>query len=140
MKFSGIKTLGLPLVLCMSLFSACKHAVTATDLYGKWSYTKVENPNLSPPQSVPESEIKEQAPYIEFTSADSLRMVWGGKLLSQGTFTVDGTNINYKELLPDGSTRSFPFYISDFKSGSMVFETLGTDASRVTVVRALSGE
>lgn len=135
MKFSVSKVSVFSALLCGLLFSACKHAVTANDLYGKWNYTKVENPNLSPPQSVPESEIKEQAPYIEFTREDSLRMIWGGKLLSRGTFTVDGTNINYKELLPDGSTRNFPFYISDFKTGSMVFETLGTDASRVTVVK-----
>lgn len=117
------------------LLGACKHAVTATDLYGKWNYTRVEHPKQSPPGAVPTYELKEQAPYIEFTKADSLRMVWGGKLLSHGTFTVDGTNIQYKEILPDGSTRSFPFYISSFKDNSMVFETLGEDASRITVVK-----
>lgn len=140
MKSTSINSYVCFFLLGALLFGACKHAVTANDLYGKWNYTKVENPNLSPPQSVPESELKENAPYIEFTKADSLRMVWAGKLLSHGTFTVDGTNINYKEILPDGSIRSFPFYISKFKEGSMVFETLGIDASRVTVMKAVSGE
>ena len=114
--------------------SACKHSVTATDLYGKWNYTKIENPDQTTP-GVSDSELRVLAPYIEFTKADSLRMFWGGKLLSHGTFTVDGTNIQYKEILHDGSTRSFPFYISSFKDGSMVFETVGKDISRVTVVK-----
>lgn len=135
MKFTGLKNYACLAVLACLLLSACKHAVTATDLYGKWKYTRLENPNTSPPQVRSEADLKEEAPYIEFTKADSLRMVWGGKLLSHGTFTVDGTNIQYKETLPDGSSRSFPFYISSFKDGSMIFETLGEDASRVTVVK-----
>ena len=135
MKPISLKKYAYFILLGCLLFSACKHAVTATDLYGRWNYTKVENPNQSPPGGVPTYELREQAPYIEFTKADSLRMVWGGKLLSHGTFTVDGTNIQYKEILPDGSTRSFPFYISSFKNGSMVFETVGKDVSRVTVVK-----
>ena len=114
--------------------SACKHAVTATDLYGKWNYTKLEHPGQTMP-GPSASDLKTQAPYIEFTKADSLRMFWGGQLLSHGTFTVDGTNIQYKEILPDGSSRSFPFFISAFKDKTMAFETLGSDASRVTVVK-----
>jgi hypothetical protein len=116
------------------LLSACKHSVTATDLYGKWNYVELKHPNKTTP-ATSESELREQAPYIEFTKQDSLRMVWGGELLSHGTFKVDGTNIQYKEILADGSTRSFPFYISSFKDGRMVFETMGEDASRVTVVK-----
>lgn len=127
------KYICLTLLGCL-LMSACKHAVTATDLYGKWSYTKLEYPNQTSP-GTSASELLEQAPYIEFTKADSLRMVWGGQVISRGTFKVDGTNIQYKEILADGSTRSFPFYISSFKDHTMVFETLGEDASRVTVVR-----
>ena len=133
MKPIGLKIYCFFLLGCL-LLSACKHSVTATDLYGKWNYTKVENPDQTTP-GISDIELQQQAPYIEFTKADSLRMVWGGKLLSHGTFTVDGTNIQYKEILADGSTRSFPFYISSFKDGSMVFETLGKDVSRVTVVK-----
>ena len=134
MKPISLKNYACFILLGSFLFTACKHSVTATDLYGKWNYTKVENPDQTTP-GISDIELQQQAPYIEFTKADSLRMVWGGKLLSHGTFTVDGTNIQYKEILPDGSTRSFPFYISSFKDGSMVFETLGKDVSRVTVVK-----
>jgi len=133
MKLTGLNSYCFILLGCFWL-SACKHAVTATDLYGKWNYTKIENPGQSTP-GVSADELRAKAPYIEFTKADSLRMFWGGQLLSHGTFTVDGTNIQYKEILADGSTRSFPFFISDFKDGSMVFETMGKDVSRVTVVK-----
>jgi len=133
MKPVGLKIYSF-ILLGTLLVSACKHAVTAPDLYGKWNYTKIENPGQTTP-GVSDMQIKLDAPYIEFTKADSLRMFWGGKMLSHGTFTVDGTNIQYKEILGDGSTRSFPFFISDFKDGKMVFETLGKDGSRVTVVR-----
>ena len=134
MKPISLKNYAFFILLGCFLFTGCKHAVTATDLYGKWNYTKVENPDQTTP-GVSDIELRQQAPYIEFTKADSLRMIWGGKLLSHGTFTVDGTNIQYKEILADGSTRSFPFFISSFKDGSMVFETLGKDISRVTVVK-----
>ena len=133
MKPVSLKIYSL-ILLGALLFSACNHTVTATDLYGKWNYIKIENPGQSTP-GVSDDALKQLAPYIEFTKADSLRMFWDGKMLSHGTFTVDGTNIQYKEILVDGSTRSFPFFISDFKDGRMVFETLGTDASRVTVVK-----
>ncbi len=129
-----MKKYALLLLLGCAIFAGCKHAVTATDLYGKWNYTRLEHPKQSPPGVMPTAELREQAPYIEFTK-DSLRMVWGGQLLSHGTFTVDGTNINYKEILAEGSTRSFPFYISSFKDKTMVFETMGDDASKVTVVK-----
>jgi hypothetical protein len=135
MKAFGLKNYACLILLGGLLVSACKHSVTATDLYGKWKYTKVENPNQSPPNGVPADELKEQAPYIEFTKSGSLRMVWGGKLLSHGTFTVDGANIQYKEILPEGTSRSFPFYISSFEVNTMVFETVGKDVSRVTVVK-----
>ncbi|MGY3211008.1 hypothetical protein [Mucilaginibacter sp. HD30] len=134
MKPISLKNYASLILLGSLLLSACKHTVTATDLYGKWNYTKIENPGQTTP-GVSALELKQQAPYIEFTQADSLRMFWGGKLLSHGTFAVDGTNIQYKEILPDGSTRSFPFYISNFKDGSMIFETLGKDVSKVTVVK-----
>ncbi|MFD0751502.1 hypothetical protein ACFQZS_15225 [Mucilaginibacter calamicampi] len=133
MKPISLKNYSL-ILLSILLFSGCDHAVKTTDLYGKWNYIKIENPGQTTP-GVSDIQLKQESPYIEFTKADSLRMFWGGKLLSHGTFTVDGTNIQYKEILADGSTRSFPFFISDFKDGKMVFETLGADASRVTVVK-----
>lgn len=134
MKAISLKRYVCSVLLGTVLLSACKHGVTATDLHGRWNYIKVQNPNQGPPNEVPGDELKDKAPYIEF-KGDSLRMVWGGKLLSHGTYTVDGSNIQYKEILSGGSTRVFPFYISSFEDKTMVFETLGEEASKVTVVK-----
>ena len=123
------------LLLFLFLLSACKPAIKPADLYGTWKYIKVENPNETPPDSVSHYDLEQQAPYIKFTPSDSLIIIWGGKLLSHGKFTIAGSNIQYKEYLPGGKTRSFPFYISKIDSKNLVFETLGQEGTRVTAVK-----
>jgi len=76
-----------------------------------------------------------QAPYIKFTKSDSLIITWGSKILTHGKFRMDGNNISYTENLPDGSTRTFPFYISKIDDKNLVFETLGEQGTRVTAVK-----
>jgi hypothetical protein len=123
-------------VLCITvLFSSCKPAITSGQLYGKWKYIKVENPNENPPDSIPDYQLIEQAPYIKFTQADSLIIVWGGKVLSHGKFTVSGSNIDFKEDLPDGKKRQFPFLVSRLTKKDLIFETSGIDGTRVTAVK-----
>jgi hypothetical protein len=89
-----------PLLLILTLlsFAACKSSVSPQDLYGKWKYTRVRNPNASPPDSVGKMTLQSEKPFIEFTQKDSLIINWDGKVLSHGTFTVDGANIRYKEI------------------------------------------
>lgn len=128
-------TLSICVIFSLLLLSTCKSGVHSDDLYGKWKYSNVENPNASPPSSVPSDELKEQAPYIEFTKTNTLQIVWGGKVLSHGTFNADGTNIHYKEVLSGGTTREFPFFISQFNGKTMIFETLGQDGTIVTAVK-----
>jgi len=117
------------------LLSACKPAIRPADLYGSWKYLKVENPNANPPDSVSHYDLVQQSPYVKFTTSDSLIIIWGGKLLSHGKFTIAGSNIQYKEDLPGGKTRSFPFYISNIDSKNLIFETLGAEGTRVTAVK-----
>jgi hypothetical protein len=117
------------------LLSACKPTIKPADLYGTWKYIKVENPNETPPDSVSHDDLAQQSPYIKFTTTDSLIIIWGGKLLSHGKFTIEGNNIQYKEDMPGGKSRSFPFYISKIDSKNLVFETLGEEGTRVTAVR-----
>ena len=102
----------LPALILLLLMAACKPAITPQNLYGTWKYIKVENPNATPPDSVSHYELQQQSPSIRFTNSDSLIITWGGKILSQGKFTLDGVNIRYTEMLPEGKTRTFPFYIS----------------------------
>jgi len=59
-------------------------------------------------------------------------MMWGGKVLSHGTYKIDQGNISYTEVLPDGKTRTFPFWIKKLTDKEIVFETKEDDAVRVT--------
>ncbi len=122
------------LVLTVVTMSACKSSVSPQDLYGKWKYTRVRNPNASPPDSVGKMTLLTEKPFIEFTPKDSLIINWDGKVLSHGTFIIDGSNIRYKEILTTG-TREFPFYIEKFDGKQLIFSTKGTDGSEVTAVK-----
>ena len=121
--------------IALVFFASCHQDIRPEDLYGKWKYLKVENPNSNPPDSVSSTEIKIQSPYIEFTKKDSVLILWGGKVLSHGTFRLDGSNIRIKEILADGKTREFPFWVSKLTKTDLIFETRGEDGSRVTAVK-----
>jgi hypothetical protein len=125
----------LPFVALLFFIAACKPAIKSTDLYGTWKYIKVENPNASPPDSVGHEALVAADPSIRFTKDDSLIITWGGKVLSHGKFTLAGSNIQYKEDLPGGKRRQFPFYISKITNKDLVFETLGEDGTKVTAIK-----
>ncbi|HEY0244878.1 MAG TPA: hypothetical protein VGC01_04890 [Mucilaginibacter sp.] len=121
--------------LFLLLFTACKQAVKPEDLYGKWKYVKLENPNSNPPHIEPDWKLKMEQPYIEFTKNNDLVMYWNKEVLAHGKFRTDGDKIQFKEVLAGGQTREFPFYVTEFKDNTMIFETRGEDATRVTVVK-----
>jgi hypothetical protein len=130
-----IKPLLYITAVVLLFFAACKSSINPEDLYGKWKYIKVENPNATPPDSVSSSDLQAQAPYIQFTKNNDLVIMWGGKVLSHGKFKTDGKNIRYTEALPDGKTREFPFWVMKLTDKEIVFETMGADGSRVTAVK-----
>jgi hypothetical protein len=125
----------ITILLLLFLFASCKSSINPEDLYGKWKYIKVENPNANPPDSVASSDLQAQEPYIQFTKNKDLVIIWGGKVLSHGKFKTDGHNIRYTENLGDGKTREFPFWVSKLTDEELIFETKGQDGSRVTAVR-----
>ena len=125
----------LLLLTIFLLLSACGTSVTSEKLYGKWKYIKVENPNANPPDSVSSADLAAQAPSIQFSTNNELVINWGGKVLSRGKFRTEGQNIQYTETLPDGKTRTFPFWVSKLTDKDLVFETKGADGSRVTAVK-----
>jgi len=123
----------LILALCAAI-TACKKPLAPQALYGRWNYTKVENPNSHPPDSVKHAELVAASPYILFTK-DSLIMWWGGKELSHGTFKVAGDSIVMKEILPGNTTREFAFHVSELTDKEIIFSTRGEDGSEVTAVK-----
>jgi hypothetical protein len=115
--------------------SACGPSITPETLHGKWNYIRVRNPHASPPDSVNSVTLQIEKPYIEFTTKDSLIIHWNRRILSHGTFKLDGRNIVYKEILTDNTTREFPFYIESLAGKQLVFSTKGEDGSEVTAVK-----
>jgi hypothetical protein len=123
----------ISLVLLLFLAS-CKSAVKPEDLYGKWKYIKIEHPGSGDP-GTPADVLQSESASIEFLKNNEYNIMWGGKVLSHGTFTTDGRNIQIKEKLADRTTRSFPFWVSELTDKEIVFETTGKDGSKVTAVR-----
>ncbi len=115
-------------------FASCKSAIKPGDLYGKWKYIKIEHPDGDPPV-MPAEQLQSQSPSIEFLKNGGFVITWGGRVLSYGKFTTEGRNINIKEDLPDGTTRTFPFWVSELTDKEIIFETTGKDGSKVTAVR-----
>lgn len=114
------------------LFS-CSENIKKENLYGKWSYLKVQN--FNPPDSLGYAELQREKPAIIFSADSNLLIEWGGKRLSYGTFRMDGNMIRYTEMFDDGRKRSFPFLIRELKDNKLVFETMEQNPTRVTAVR-----
>ncbi|HEX8376918.1 MAG TPA: hypothetical protein VF602_03810 [Pedobacter sp.] len=125
-------------ILCtfiVLLTLACTPSVKPEQLYGEWKYTKVESPNQNPPYSMPPEEVQKENPSIQFTRNKDLVIIWGGKTLSYGKFRLEDRMIRYKESLPGGTTREFPFLIKEITDAKLVFETMSQDVSRITAVK-----
>ncbi len=131
MKFNNL------IILCTFVLIAfgCTPSVKPEQLYGEWKYNKVESPNQNPPYSMPAEEIKKENPSIKFTKDKDLIIIWGGKTLSHGKFRMEDRMIRYKENLPGGITREFPFLIKEITNEKLVFETMNQDVSRITAVK-----
>lgn len=117
------------------LFATCKPTVKPETLYGTWKYTKLENLNAYPPDTLTSYQLHSNSPSIRFTKSDSVVIIWSDTVLLRGTFTVDGSNINIKQILPGGKTSQFPFSVSKLTDKQITFESHGADASKVTAAK-----
>lgn len=125
----------IPKLVCYALMlfviTSCSSALKPEDLYGEWKYTEILNVR-TPSESTTADEIAAETPSIRFTDKNYLVIMWGGKQLSHGKFRVDGKMIRYTEDLPGGKTREFPFLVSVLTADKLVFETMTSEATRVT--------
>jgi len=62
----------LLLAILLLLFASCGPGVKPENLYGKWKYIKVENPNANPPDSVSSADLAAEAPSIQFSRNNEL--------------------------------------------------------------------
>jgi hypothetical protein len=119
----------------MCILGSCGQSIKSDDLYGRWKYIKVEKLDSNTPDLLPEYELAAQSPYIEFSKNNDLTIVWGGEKLSSGKFKIDGNKVMFRESLPGGKTREFPFLVSKLDGESIVFQTTSKGGSRVTAVK-----
>ena len=112
------------------MFSGCTRSVENKYIYGVWQYVKVENPNQG--QVTPSEELKENNPSIQFSEGNKLEMIWGGKVLSEGTYHIAYPVINYEEDLKEKGSRKIKFLIKKLEDDILVFQTIEADAVRVT--------
>jgi len=120
---------------CILLIAACKPYIDQNKLYGRWHYVKVEKAHVDLPDTVSRAELEDAKPYIEFSNNGNLTIMWSGKILSHGKYRIDGKNIVYTESLPDGKTRTFPYFVTQFTDKEITFETTDEDGSRVVAVK-----
>ncbi|GAB3931489.1 hypothetical protein [Mucilaginibacter myungsuensis] len=124
------------IIIAVSMLTGCKPELSKKKLYGEWKYTKIDHPQSdNPADTLTSGQLAEDNPYITFKPQSQLTIHWGGKLLSHGTFEVKGKEISYTEQLPEGRSRTFPFFVSELDDKHIVFETLGADGSRVTAFK-----
>ena len=58
-----------------------------------------------------------------------------GKILSEGTFTIESDIIKYEEILKGGIRRKIPFLVKELKGNHLVFETMIAPIQRITAVK-----
>jgi len=121
-------------LILLSLLTSCQLSIKPEILYGKWKYIKIENNSVANTTNVTPEELEAKSPYIKFTK-DSLLIWWGGKLLSHGTYKIDGDKIQFKEILEGGKIRAFPFIVSQLDDKNLVFSTEGDDGAKVTAIK-----
>ena len=118
----------------LTLLASCQLSIKPETLYGKWKYIKIENNSAANSTNFTPEQLEAESPYIKFTK-DSLLIWWGGKVLSRGSYKIDGDKIQFKEILEGGKIREFPFIVSKLDDKNLVFSTQGDDGAKVTAVK-----
>ncbi|MDP9081886.1 MAG: hypothetical protein M3O71_31110 [Bacteroidota bacterium] len=124
----------LALLIFTTYVTGCKPSVNLGGLYGKWDYIKIEHPKGDSPD-LQADELKRQGASVEFLKDSTYVIMWAGKPLSHGKFVAAGDRIIINEELPDGTKRSFPFYITKASDKELVFETKTGTNAKVTAVK-----
>jgi len=132
---SFIKHKSIAALTAVAVFASCQKAIKPEALYGKWKYIKIENNSVSSTTNVTSEQLQAEEPYISFSKNDSLVIWWGGKVLSHGSYKIEGDKIQVKEILADGKTREFPFIVSKLDDKNLVFATNGDDGAKVTALK-----
>jgi hypothetical protein len=121
------------IIIILLFLTSCKTSINKVDLIGNWYYTKVEYLNKSIQNPLP--DISEQKPYFSFHQDGKAEIYSSGKILSQGTFTLENKIIRYVEVLEGGIKREIPFLVKELEGNHLVFETMDAQVKRITALR-----
>ncbi|TZF83621.1 hypothetical protein FW774_09090 [Pedobacter sp. BS3] len=111
---------------------SCNSSIKPELLYGRWHYVKVEYLNNPEAKAMDAQEVAANKPYIEFSRNGDLIMVWNGKVLSHGKYTIADNLIRYQEILDGGRIREFPFLVQKLTPDELVFQNMEQQSTRVT--------
>ena len=125
----------LLLLFCYVLITGCSRSVDQMGLIGKWDYVRIENLNAQSEESTTAEDLKIAKPYIQFTAENKVQIIWDGKVLSSGTYRLDGQMIRYQENLAGGRKREFPFLVNSLSEEKIVFQTMSNENTRVTALK-----
>ena len=117
------------------LILGCSRSVDQVGLIGKWDYIRIENLNAQSEDSTTAEDLKIAKPYIQFTAENKVQIIWDGKVLSSGTYRLDGQMIRYQENLAGGRKREFPFLVNSLSEEKIVFQTMSNENTRVTALK-----
>jgi hypothetical protein len=117
----------------LTLLIACKGNVNQQDLFGKWNYISYEYQNKS--LNKPYANIALQTPFIVFNKDGSAAIYSSGKVLSKGSYQLDGKIIKYTEVLPDGQKRKIPFLIKELNDKQLIFQTMDAEVKIITAAK-----
>ncbi|OAQ39847.1 hypothetical protein A5893_09765 [Pedobacter psychrophilus] len=112
---------------------ACNGNIKQQDLIGKWNYTSYGYANKSLDKPLPSITIKN--PAIVFYSDGKAKIFSSGKILSNGTYQVEGKIIRYEEYLPNGQKRKIPFLIKELNDKELVFQTMDAEVLVITAIK-----
>nr|MBC7614056.1 hypothetical protein [Pseudopedobacter sp.] len=120
-------------LFALCTFYACHSVISQENLIGNWHYYKIEYTNKSIQDPLP--DLEEQKPYFSFHEDGKAEIYSSGKILSEGTFTIESDVIKYEEILKGGIRRKIPFLVKELKGNHLVFETMIAPIQRITAVK-----
>jgi len=114
----------------------CIVSINRQDLVGKWNYISYEYQNKSLNKTL--ANIALQKPSIVFNKDGSALIYSSGKVLSSGTYQLDGKIIRYVEVLQNGQKRNIPFLINELNNDELIFQTMDAEVKIITSKREKS--
>lgn len=85
----------------------------------------------NPPLIQEGAELQKKHPYLVITGENKLTIFSEDKVLSEGTYRLEGDIIRYEEVLEGGMKRKIPFLIKKLETNKLTFETMDNNTIQI---------